>query len=345
MDNQKKNGPTPGGIRERLAEKLPLSAPFMIQIFPVYACNLKCAYCIHAVEPKKRSFISEKPFMDFDVYKKLIDGMKQFSKPIKMLRFAGMGEPLLHRNLAKMIQYAKQNNVAESIDIVTNATLLTHELTDELIDAGLSRLRVSLEGLSGEDYQKHAGVWVDVPNLIENLNYFFHKRKDTKVYIKIIDYMLKNQAEYDLFERTYSPIADSIAVEHLTPTVAEIDYTQVAGEMDFSKQQNGSGLLAAAICPQPFYMLQVNPDGNIVPCCSTEYPVVVGNLNMCGIDELWNGRKANQFRRQCLDGAANVCAHCSLYQYGLYEEDILDASADRLKKQFDQMIKQGGSME
>ena len=44
MKAQRIDGQTPGGKRTRLADVLPLSTPFSVQIFPVYGCNLACAY-------------------------------------------------------------------------------------------------------------------------------------------------------------------------------------------------------------------------------------------------------------------------------------------------------------
>ena len=33
--------------RRRLAEVIPLDTPYAIAMFPIYACNFKCSYCIH----------------------------------------------------------------------------------------------------------------------------------------------------------------------------------------------------------------------------------------------------------------------------------------------------------
>jgi MoaA/NifB/PqqE/SkfB family radical SAM enzyme len=41
------SGQAPGGKRTKLADVLPLDTPFVVQIFPDYACNLRCNYCIH----------------------------------------------------------------------------------------------------------------------------------------------------------------------------------------------------------------------------------------------------------------------------------------------------------
>jgi sulfatase maturation enzyme AslB (radical SAM superfamily) len=52
------SGQAPGGKRTMLAEVLPLDTPFVVQFFPIYACNFKCGYCIFSVPKPKRHFIS-----------------------------------------------------------------------------------------------------------------------------------------------------------------------------------------------------------------------------------------------------------------------------------------------
>lgn len=326
---------TPGGQREFLADVIPLETPYLVQMFPAYACNFKCEFCVYALEPEKRGYISDCVYMDFALYKKAIDDMKRFSKRIKMLRFAAMGEPLLHKQIVDMVAYAKQSDVAESIDIVTNGSRLTKELSAGLIDAGLSKLRISLEGLSSEEYREHAKAEVDFDQLIENIRYFYENTKGTQLYVKIIDYMVKTETEKQRFFELLTPISHHAAIEHLTPTISEIDYDTISDGITTNKAQNGEQLFKSNICPQPFYIMQINPDGNVVPCCSVKYPRILGNVQEQPVDEIWNGEKFMSFRKALLISNANagdVCKECNLYLYGMYAEDVLDAHADKLLK-------------
>lgn len=328
---------TPGGKRTPLANVLPLSVPYLVQIFPVYGCNFRCGYCIHALDRSLHGYISNKTVMDLDFFKKVIDDMKVARWKIKMLRFAAIGEPLLHKDIAKMVAYAKKADIAESIDIVTNGSLLTRELSDELVKAGLTRLRISLEGLSSQDYKKHASVDVDFETMVENIRYFYEHCGDTKVYIKIIDYMVPDTQTQDKFHKMFQPLCHSLAIEHLTPTIEEIDYNELSGNRENNRPQNGEKLIESSICPQPFYMMQINPDGNVVPCCSMKYPMILGNVLEDSVDNVWNGETYNLFRRNMLDGiwnASEVCKTCTLYRYDLHEEDKLDDVAIELKEKY-----------
>jgi len=63
----------------------------------------------------------------------------------------------LHKDIAKMVEYAVKMNVAEAVDIVTNGLLLEPDLSDKLIAAGLSKLRVSIQGVTSGKYEEISG--------------------------------------------------------------------------------------------------------------------------------------------------------------------------------------------
>lgn len=336
MSSEVKNleGTTPGGVRQPLVEILPLEMPLLVQIFPVYGCNFKCGYCIHSLERQQHGYISDETLMPWDLYCKTVDDIKESGKKIKMLRFAAIGEPLLHPQIAEMVAYAKKADIADSIDIVTNGSLLTHELSNRLIEAGLSKLRISLEGLSSEEYLEHALAKVNFEDFVENIRYFYEHCGNTKMYIKIIDYMVQSKELKEKFYKIFEPITHDIAIEHLTPTLKEIDYDIVSNGMKTDKPQNGENLLEAQVCPQPFYMMQINPDGNVIPCCSMHYPEVMGNIRKQRIQEIWNGKEYKEFCKALLNGVKNMdneCRECKLYLYDLHEEDRLDENIDYIK--------------
>lgn len=340
------DAPTPGGLRTPLSRALPLDTPFLVQIFPVYGCNFRCGYCIHALEPKQRGFMSDRPLMDLALFRRCVDQMKDFPQKLKMLRFAATGEPLLHPQIAEMVRYAKQAGIAESIDIVTNASKLTPALSQALIDAGLDRLRISVEGLSAADYRANAGATIDFDNFVENIRFFYHHCADTRIYVKIIDYMVPEPEDEKRFFHLFSPISHAIAVEHLIPAIEEIDYSALADGRALDKPQNGEQLMSAEVCPQCFYMMQVNPDGKVVPCCSMRYPKILGDVSLHSLPQLWTGPAFNQFRQDMLSSraqASQVCAKCTLYRYDMHPEDVLDEDRDRLMQRYPVLPAPGAS--
>lgn len=225
MKAERIDGKAVNGARRRLAGMIPLDTPYAVTIFPIYACNFKCNYCVHAIPLQEREAVCKNGIMDFSLYKKCIDGFMAFPNKLKALHFAGLGEPLLHPQIVEMVKYAADKGVAEVIDIITNGILLEQQLSLDLVDAGLNKIRISLQGLSAKQYKKTSAVDINYDKFYQNMEYFYQHKKDTSVYIKIMDVCLED-GEESVFVEKFTPIADSLAVEHLCPLVDTIDYKE-----------------------------------------------------------------------------------------------------------------------
>jgi radical SAM protein with 4Fe4S-binding SPASM domain len=327
-------GQAPGGKRTKLAEVLPLATPLVVQMFPIYACNFTCEYCFHAVPRKERGFVSDWPIMKIDLYKKCIDELALFGDQLKVLRFVGMGEPLLHKNIAEMVAYAVSRNVALRVELLTNGSLLTHQMSDKLIAAGLSRLVVSLQGISKDKYRRISKVEIDFENFVANIEYFYRQKTGTHVYIKIVDYALDEVDTEQKFYEIFGNLCDSIAIENAVPIMPGVDYEKVLKTSGGNATQFGLPLSSIQVCPQPFFTMQINPDGKVVPCYQISYPAIMGDANHQTLREIWNGDAYRSLRRAMLNGrstANDVCAGCNFIQFRLFPEDDLQEAAERLK--------------
>jgi radical SAM protein with 4Fe4S-binding SPASM domain len=271
--------------------------------------------------------------MDFETFKKAIDSLKEFPERLKAIIFAGHGEPLIHKDIDKMVKYAKEKNVAERIEIVTNGSLLNQELSDRLIAVGLDRLRISIQGVTAKKYKEVCGIEIDYNKFVENIRYFYQNRENTDMYIKIIDIALNNNDEEKIFYDIFKPISDTAAIEYTIPFVSEIDYSKF--DTDFTKCKQGHKR-CSNICSMPFYMLVLEPNGNVVPCCSTSVPIVYGNINNENMGEIWNSIKLKEFLHLQLTDRNNnvICKKCSVPSFGLQEGDYLDDYSEELLKYY-----------
>ncbi len=328
------NGKPPGGSRQKLIDILPLSTPLIVQVFPTYACNLKCAYCIFSKEPRERGFISNKVNIEYKTYLKFVKECLDFPDKIRLLRFVGIGEPLLHPKISEMVSITNKHDIAEKIEIITNATLLNQKMSDKLIEAGLNRLVVSLQGITSEQYFKTSGRELNIKNIIEYLTYYYNnKKEDQELYIKIANVSLENKEEKNKFYEMFGDICDGIAIENIVP-LHDIEYLN---EMDREKEltQFGMPIKNIDICSQNFMHIQINPDGNAVPCYSWEYPVILGNINKERIVDIWNGETLKDFRLNMIINnreGCNVCKRCNMSIYRYHKEDDLDNYKEKLKE-------------
>ena len=61
----------------------------------------------------------------------------------------------MNPKLPEMIKYLSDNNMSDRIEVTTNGSLITHGLSDRLIDAGLTRLLISIQGTTVQKYKKN----------------------------------------------------------------------------------------------------------------------------------------------------------------------------------------------
>lgn len=333
------NGQAPGGIRKKLAEIIPLSTPLVVQIFPIYGCNFKCNYCIFSIDSSRRGMISDQNCLDLNLFKKSVDDMRFFPEKIKVLRFVGIGEPLLHKKIVDMISYAEKAQVADTIELVTNGSLLTTEIADRLIAANLTRLVVSLQGTSSKQYLKTSSAKIDFDQFTAYLSYFYKNKKNTHVYFKIIDSALEGAEDQERYYKIFGDICDSIAIEHAVPIHHGVEYQNIFKDKMKNTTQFGLPLAEVKVCPQPFFTMQINPDGKVVPCYSFEYPLIIGNCRTQSVVDIWKGQVLKAFQRQMLINEKNrlsfpVCKDCEIIKYRFFPEDDLGSDIELVKKHF-----------
>ncbi len=108
--------------------------PVCLYIETTNRCNLRCNTC-----PRTFEDLEPEADMNWELFRRIVD---QFPKvPRAVLH--GIGEPMLVRSLPKMIRYLKDRG--SYVLFNTNGAALTRKKGQELIDAGLDELRVSLD--------------------------------------------------------------------------------------------------------------------------------------------------------------------------------------------------------
>lgn len=108
--------------------------PRIINCFITEKCNFNCPMC-HV----KESRFNRMGELSFNDLKKIFDEAKNFFSAFQLTG----GEPLLHADVAKMIDYLTKNGMVKGV--VTNGLLL-EEKAEALIKAGLDFLAISLDG-------------------------------------------------------------------------------------------------------------------------------------------------------------------------------------------------------
>jgi radical SAM protein with 4Fe4S-binding SPASM domain len=234
-----------------------------------------------------KGLLSSGKFMDFGLFKKIIDeGAALGLKAIKPN--AGDSEPLLVRNLAEYVGYAKDKGILE-IMINTNATLLTPKKSKDLIVAGLDRLLVSFDSPNKEKYEQ-IRVGASFDNVVRNLNQFIEIRGESLLPILRLSMvrMKDNEAEVDDFIKMWKDKADLLAV---------LDYQNPRNMDSISRSDYQQEINWDFACAQLWQRLQIRVDGTVTPCCGDYLnELKLGNANDNSISSLWLGERLKTLR-------------------------------------------------
>lgn len=326
--------------REKLADVLPLMQPYAINFNISNICNFKCFYCAHGGVKQKTECKRPAKIMEFDVLKSCIDYLEQEGIYLKNINLCGLGEPLLNKEFCNMVKYIKEKNITKCVETITNGSLLTKKYCDEIISSKLDKIRISLQGLSDEDYFHVSGIKLDFNEFYENIKYLCENRGDLFVYIKIMDVMVKEESQKKLFFDLFEGIADEVYIENLLPLTDYMDYSE--GNSDFSKTLYGEKLKNITICTQPFYSCTVEYDGTVCPCCMTPIPEKFDKLSEVGMNRIWNGTEYYQFLVSLLSGEAYqnnfACRMCNRYKYMILETDSLEEKKEVLLRCYSERI-------
>jgi len=315
--------------RTRLETVIPIDVPFLVFLDPSDRCNFRCNFCPTGNRELIRQVKRRPQLMDFDLYRKVIDDLCEFPTPIKVLRLYKDGEPLLHPRFPEMVKYAKDRNCALQVDSTTNASLLSPEKNLAIIDAGLDKIFISVEGLSSQAYKRTAGYPLDFDRFVENIRHFHEHSGQCEVLVKIVDTGLTEEDKQRFFQ-TFGDICDSIFVEHVAPCwpTFEMEGAEPSSEVGIF----GQPIREVIVCPYIFYSLSVNSDGKVSLCfLDWARQLIIGDLGHESFRDIWTGHKLFEYRKLHLQKRRKehpICGECGQLSHCL--PDDIDAHADVL---------------
>lgn len=325
--------------RKKLADIIPLPAPFTVYIEQTKYCNFKCFYCIHSTRDEKKGEFQKLGHrvmhMDESYFFKIISDLQAFPHgSVKRIVFSGLGEPLMNPQLPKYVKATVDAGICDRIEVITNGLLLTNEKADALVNAGITNINISIQGLTGEAYKETCGQEIDFDGFIGNLTYLYNHKKNVKIYIKIIDAILKSEDEKQRFFDIFGAISDRIYVEHLVVMQQQMENLKdvVDGTLNFYGEALDEN---RKVCAQAFYFLQIGCDGQTFPCPvpGLGKGISMGNAKEQSLQDIWNGGKRKRILRMMLEknkDKIKECNGCTCFNAINNPSENLDLDAERL---------------
>jgi MoaA/NifB/PqqE/SkfB family radical SAM enzyme len=126
-----------GGRRERRSGQ----DPVCLYLETTNRCNLLCTTC-----PRTYAELEPPADMSWELFTSIVDQVPHLQRAV----LHGVGEPMLVKNLPKMVRYLKDRGTYVLFN--TNGTVLNERNGRALIEAGLDELRVSLDAATEKSY-------------------------------------------------------------------------------------------------------------------------------------------------------------------------------------------------
>src|SRR3954447_17326393 len=108
-------------------------------------CNFRCQYCMPA---DGLPWLERDEVLSFEEIERLVRLMVGMG--VRSVRLTG-GEPLVRRQLPTLISMLRSIDGLDDLSLTTNGYLLA-QMADELVEAGLERINVSLDSLSRDRF-------------------------------------------------------------------------------------------------------------------------------------------------------------------------------------------------
>jgi radical SAM protein with 4Fe4S-binding SPASM domain len=143
-------------------------------------CNLRCVHCrATATELASPSDLPTAQALN------IIDQIAAFANPILVL---SGGEPLYRPDIFQLARYATDKGLR--VALATNGTLVTKEVAQKIVDSGVKRVSISLDGANAETHDSFRGI----PGAFDAAVYGFKNLKELGMPVQINMTIAKHNA-------------------------------------------------------------------------------------------------------------------------------------------------------
>ena len=296
----------------RIHENNPLSdavGPRRIRIETASACNLRCQHCPTGTNYRG----TVRDIMDMAMFDTVLCQMKEMPILRDVVFYLG-GEPLLNKNLPLMCRRVKEETNVAYTQFNTNGMLITEEICQQLAEAKVDKIGVSIDGISPEENDEiRRGARYET--IVANVHLLVRYLPYTK--IEISNTIFKRPGEPD------EPIIPAFLVRDFPGLPIWTTYAMKWPGLDTEKSalvQPGfdSGAQIDNFCKMPFTEMTIRSNGDVVMCCyDLASEMVMGNIHRTGLLDIWSSGTYKEIRKNMLSrniqSLPDVCKRCQNY--------------------------------
>ncbi len=206
---------------------------------------------------------------------------------VPSIKLSNWGEPLLHPRIVDMISFAKKAGVID-VALNTSATMLTPDLSEAILDAGLDGMFFSFDAATKATYETmRAGA--NFEETLRNIRNFVRIRDMKNAYRTLVRVSVvltdANRHEADKTAELFSDTADVISFNkefrNLDPVSNEEVFDPLTRKMRYSRNHNYA-------CSFLWQRLRIHWDGSI-GLCNNDYNEKMEDINIRAhtVESLW----------------------------------------------------------
>lgn len=279
------------------------AAPDHVQIQTITGCNANCIFCSNG---KTKRRIPRGRRMDWDLYRSIVD--QSIALGIRRYSLYLMNEPMLDHELPKRVEYVSARiKKPQYVKVTSNGGLLTERMARGLLDSGLSKLKISVQGLNPKIYRNIVGL--PLADTLSNMNRLLELKtcggyKLPRLEIVMVD-SIQTHKEIPAMRRYCQQRNITLYVESIENRAGQQKIRDLA--------ISGQELKSFSWCRRLTEQIYILSDGRMVQCCSDwEQRSVMGDLSCETLADIWYGERYADYRRRFAAGEVKgmICACC-----------------------------------
>jgi MoaA/NifB/PqqE/SkfB family radical SAM enzyme len=272
-------------------DRLKAEFPSQLLVDATEICNLACIHCPH---PEfKDSHHYQGRSLEPELNAKLVDEVRAHGQGrTQYIRYASNGEPLTHRFIFEMLEYAVRHS-GVMVTLTTNGKTLNEDRADRLLAAGVDVVDISLDAFLPETYSKirvGGNLEVTRANVLNLISKARHASAKTKVVVSYVEQPL-NEGETANFETFWKDSgADHVVIRRL--------HSCSGAKVELAEEHRHIGSAdVRRPCLYPWERMVLNARGQLGFCPSDwVHGSVIADYRFTTIYETWRGEFYRKLR-------------------------------------------------
>ncbi|MFO8001830.1 MAG: radical SAM protein [Marinilabilia sp.] len=286
--------------------------PFALSVEPSGMCQLKCPECPTGAGVLNRP----KGLLTLENFSKIINESESY---LFYLNLYFQGEPLLHPHIAEIVRTAAKKHIYTTIS--TNAQRLDEKMCQKLVEAGLSRIVISLDGFTQpvyETYRRGGDVEIVKKGILQLLETRANAKQDHP--LVVVQFLAFRHNIHELPE--IKKWCRRTGVDKMEIKPAQLNAfgdRKISPPKEKSRYTTGENGIHQIKghpynhCWRQWSSAVITWNGTVGPCCydkDLEWPY--GNIHDQSLDEIWKSMYANSLRGHILSDRSgiNICRNC-----------------------------------